>query len=184
MKKYKSKKEFKSDLLNLSAIEIYKNVLAGKYIKRFPTDFWKKPEALDNANKIIIYLIEEKLKLTDDELKKELSAEMFKDTRLYSMLHDKFNNSPYDAINSAYPNKFKRWEFNRVANNYWDKETSKEAVIWLIEEKLKLNIKDIKNISNLANLFIDNGLIGMVSSVFNGSTYDAINNAYPNTFKK
>ena len=49
------------------------------------------------------------------------------------MLNTCFNNSPYQAINTAYPNKFKEWEFNLVPKNFWTTEKGAEATRWLIE---------------------------------------------------
>ena len=56
-----------------------------------------------------------------------------------------FGNSPYEAINNAYPNKYKEWEFSFVPRGFWnDKENGIKATKWLIEEKLKLNDKELK----------------------------------------
>ena len=38
-----------------------------------------------------------------------------------------------------YPNKFKPWELKSAPNNYWNNETTLEAIKWMIEEKLKWN---------------------------------------------
>ena len=56
-----------------------------------------------------------------------------------------FNNSPYDALNSVYPNKFKLWELKKINKGIWNKEMGKEAVKWLIEEKLKFSDEEIRN---------------------------------------
>jgi hypothetical protein len=100
---------------------------------------------------------------------------------LWGMLSVLFVQSPYKAINLAYPNRFKSWEFKRVPMNYWTVETGIVAIRWLIEEKLKWSEDDIKR--NLScNVFIENGIGGMFSVVFKSIVFDAINSAYPGRF--
>ncbi|WP_195469757.1 hypothetical protein [Clostridium sp. D43t1_170807_H7] len=70
-------------------------------------------------------------------------------------------NSPYLAINSVYINKYKEWEFKVVPKNFWRKEKSIEAIKWLIEEKIRLSDKDLKEQLS-RKLFKDNGLSGML----------------------
>ena len=53
-----------------------------------------------------------------------------------------FQDSPYKAVNFAYPGRFRQWQFN-LGNNYWDsQENVEKAVIWLVEDKLKLTKKE------------------------------------------
>lgn len=143
-------------------------------------NYWKSEESCITATK---WLVEEKLHLSDKELKNNLSFALFKYNNLKGMLTCHFNNSPFEAINLAYPNKFKPWEFTRCSKKYWTKETAVEATRWLVEEKLHLSDDEIKE--NLSNrLSIDNGLGGMIHIIYNYSLFNAINEAYPNKFKK
>ena len=160
------------------------NAINSVYPNKFKPWELKYTSSWDNNNGIeaVRWLIEEKLKLNDEELKNELSQKLFKDNGLSGMLQQCFNNSPYEAINSVYPNKFRQWEFKNTSMNYWTKEKGIEATKWLIEEKLKLCEVDIKEQLS-ANLFSDNGLGGMLRTCFNNSPYDAINSAYPNKYK-
>ena len=104
------------------------------------------------------------------------------DNGLSGMLQQCFNNSPYEAVNSVYPNKFRQWEFKYIGKKYWSKERGLEATKWLIEEKLNFDEEDIKDKLS-ANLFRDNGLGGMLYICFNNSPYEAINSTYPNKYK-
>ncbi|MBQ3422015.1 MAG: hypothetical protein IJH34_10165, partial [Romboutsia sp.] len=61
-----------------------------------------------NGIKATKWLIEEKLKLTEEELKEQLSYTLFVENGLLGMLVNCFKGSPYEAINSVYPNKFKK----------------------------------------------------------------------------
>ena len=175
-------KKKKYDLLNMEAVEIYKLVLSGAII-RFPKGFWMQPEAKQNAIKITKYLLENVLQYTDDDIKTKVDGYTFNNNKLNSMLNKIYNGSPYECINSVYPDKFKQWELSNGPKNFWNKETTKEATKWLLEEKLKYTEEDIKTKVNY-NTFKNNGLDGMISRVFNGSVFECINNAYPDKFKE
>ena len=167
---------------DIDIIEMYEEILKGTR-KKFVDGTWQRPDAISNSIKVIKYLVEEKLKLTDEELKEQLSLKLFKDNRLRGMLQHCFNNSPYKAINTAYPNKFKEWEFKNTSRDFWTKENGIEATKWLIEEKLKLTDEELKEQLSI-KLFKDNNLLGMLSICFNYSTYRAIDETYPNKFKE
>ena len=167
---------------DIDIIEMYKEILKGTR-KKFVNGTWQRPDAIPNAIKVIKYLIEEKLKLTDEELKEQLSAKLFKDNKLLGMMYCCFSESPYLAINTTYPNKFKEWEFKRTPNDFWNEEKGIEATKWLIEEKLKLTDNELKEQLSI-KLFEDNGLIGMLHYCFKDSPYKAINATYPNRFKE
>lgn len=165
-----------------SAVEIYKEVLLGKR-KHFPNNFWKYGETVNysNAKEVTIYMIENVLFWDEDEVKEKLCFSIFKENKLYGMLTAVFNNSIYDALNNAYPGKYHEWEFASVPRNYWNLETAKKAIIWLVEEKLKWSENDIKE--KMCNrVFRENGLYGMLTLLFNNSTYEALNTVYPKKY--
>jgi len=83
-----------------SAIEVYKVVLSGR---RFPKGYWQKPEARKNAIEITKYLSEEVLELSVNDVKKKLTYQVFRDNGLGGMLSRIYNNSSYEAIDTAYP---------------------------------------------------------------------------------
>ena len=143
-----------------------------------PKSYWTKETAVEAT----IWLIEEKLKWSEEDVVKKLSQKIFYDNGLRGMLRV-FDGSPYAAINSAYPDKYKPWQFPNVPLSYWNNETAAEATKWLIEEKLKWSEDTLlENLS--ARIFIKNGLRGMLNAVFANSPYAAINNAYPGKYVK
>ena len=149
--------------------------------KSTPSRYWLNKY---NGVKATRWLFEEKLKLTDEEIKEQLSVKLFEDNGLRGMLAKCFNGSIYDAINSAYPHRFKEWEFKVVPSGYWDNpENAKNAVRWLIEEKLQLSERGIKEKLSV-QLFKDNGLGWVITKCFNGSLYEAVNSVYPNKYKE
>ena len=169
-------------LFNNSPYLAIDNAYPGKFkaweFSKVPNNFWN----LKTAKEVTIWLIEEKLKWDDEDLKRNLSANTFKENSLTGMLNYLFNNSPYLAIENAYPRKFKAWEFSKTSKKFWNLKTAREATIWLIEEKLKWSNEDVKK-KLTRNIFIQNSLGGMLTILFNNSPYLAIENAYPGKFK-
>ena len=170
------KKSINEKLLEMDEIVVYKLVLDGT-IPRFPKGFWNK----ESSRKCVKWLLEEKLKWNDEDIKNKLCSNTFKNNKLYTMLNNIYYGSPYEVINDTYPNRFKPWELKHSPLNTWNEENSKEAVKWLIEEKLKWNDEDIKN-KLRHKTFLENGLNGMIHMLDN-SPYKAINITYPNRFK-
>ena len=136
---------------------------------------------METAKEATIWLIEEKLKWSDDDIKEKLSANIFEKNSLGGMLAILFNDNSYFAIENAYPGKFKPWELSGTPKYFWNLKTASDATRWLIEEKLKWSDDDIKEKLS-ANTFIKNSLTSIIS-LFNGSPYLAIENAYPGKFK-
>ena len=94
------------------------------------------------------------------------------------MLSGVFEDSPYNIINLAYPNKFKPWEFKHTTNRYWTLESGIEATKWLIEKELNWSQIDIKE-KLPRGIFVENGLNGMLQKCFDQSYKKAIKTAYP-----
>ncbi|MGU8835462.1 DUF4046 domain-containing protein [Clostridium perfringens] len=191
LKKQLSRKLFKDNNLDSMLLCCFNNspykAINSAYPKKFeewefenvPRDYWNNKK---NGIKATKWLVEKRLKLSDEELKEQLSVKMFFENNLRGMLKCCFNTSPYCAINAAYPGKFKQWEFKHVPKNYWNEDTGIEATKWLIENKLKLSKNNIKEHLS-QKLFIDNNLLSMLQNCFNGSPYIAISKSYPNLYK-
>ena len=169
-------------LFNDSPYRAIENAYPGKFKPWELPSVQKKNWNVKTAREATIWLIEEKLKWSDEDVRRNLSKNTFKENSLGGMLAVLFNGSPYFAIENAYPGKFKAWEFAKVPKNFWNLKTASEATIWLIEEKLKWSDEDVRrNLSQ--NTFKENSLRGMLDVLFNGSPYFAIENAYPGKFK-
>ena len=169
-------------LFNGSPYLAIENAYPGKFKPWELPSVPKKNWNVKTAREATIWLIEEKLKWSDEDVRRNLSKNTFKENSLRGMLNLLFNGSPYLAIENAYPGKFKAWEFAKVSKNFWNLKTASEATIWLIEEKLKWSDEDVRrNLSQ--NTFKENSLRGMLAILFNESPYRAIDNAYPGKFK-
>lgn len=140
-----------------SAVEIYIKILKGE-LNRFPNRFWVDPGAEQNAKEVTIYFIEEVLKWNKDDIRKNLCEAIFRKNKLSGMLEYTFDRSPFKAINNAYPNTFKEWEFKAAPKHIWeDKNKREEAVNWLL---IKVNKDKFKELTNVD--FLNNGLGGLL----------------------
>lgn len=152
----------------LSIEKIFQEVLDGRR-SRFPAGTW---ECSDKAIRCIKYLIERILKWTDDDIKKHLKKSVFGEYKLKGMLTTVYQDSPYAAINHAYPGKFKEWELS-TSKNFWTTEKAVEAIRWLVEEKLEggepISVK----------VFAKYGLDGMLQTFFPHNITNALVATYP-----
>lgn len=169
-------------MLEKTAIDIYKLVLDGTF-KKFPLYFWTMPENYKYTIDCTKYLIEEILKWDREDICTKLNAKVFFEYKLRGMLSLTCNNSPYFAVNLAYPDEFKPWELSCKPVNFWTKETSVLATKWLIEEKLKWTKEEICD-KLTTEVFLENGLSGVFRSIKSESCYEILNLVYPNEYKK
>ena len=176
-----SKKWTQEELAVIHPIEIFEMVLAGE-IKRYPNQFWTGADADNNLKIVVRYLIEEKLKLTDEELKAQWGFSLLKKYKLYGMTKTMFDNSSIAVINAVYPGKFKIWELKKVSNGYWTRESAIEALKWLIEEELQLTDEELINFWSLKELKKYH-LDKPIDQVFSTNLYEAIDAVYPGKFK-
>ncbi|WP_249167339.1 AbrB/MazE/SpoVT family DNA-binding domain-containing protein [Clostridium butyricum] len=138
-------------------VEIYIKILKGE-LNRFPNRFWVDPGAEQNAKEVTIYFIEEVLKWNKDDIRKNLCEAIFRKNKLSGMLEYTFDRSPFKAINNAYPNTFKEWEFKAAPKHIWeDKSKREEAITWLL---IKVNKDKFKELTNAD--FLTNGLGGLL----------------------
>ena len=160
-----------------------KNFHAWDFINA-PNDYWQGEKGRKNAIAATKWLIEEKLKWSENDIIENLNQGVFIENNLLGMLKKAFNCSLFEAIDTTYPEKFKKWQIgDHVKNDYWNKEEGILAVKWLLEHKLKWNDKDIKK-NYSKQIYQDNNLYGMIQRCFNSSPFEALNTAYPNKFKE
>ena len=149
-----------------------------------PNYYWQGDKGRVNAINAVRWLIEEKLQWSDIDIVTKLNQQSFAENNLLGMLKKAFNCTLFNAIDAAYPGRFKKWQLGEhVQNDYWNREEGKKAVVWLIEDKLKWNDEDIKN-HYCKEIFKDNQLYGMIQRCFSSSPFEAINSTYPNRFKE
>jgi hypothetical protein len=170
-------------LFDSSTYQVIDTTYPGKFkpwefVKTF-SGYWNEETSIDAVK----WMIEEKLKWSDDDVKRNLTQKVFNNNNLGGMLATLYKNSPFVAINTAYPGKFKPWELKQTLSGYWNKETAIAATKWMIEEKLNWSDDEVrKKLSN--KVFYENNLCGMLKIVFNNSAIQAIKATYPKKYKK
>lgn len=96
----------------------------------------------DEGITAIRWYIEEKMKWSEEEIKRNWRVRTIREDGIMRIVVIVFGNSMYDAINAAYPNRFKRWEFP-VPNGYWTLDKAKEALRWVVLVKLELDPNEV-----------------------------------------
>jgi hypothetical protein len=150
-------------------------------LKNTPVSFWTK----ENCYKAVEWLIEEKLKLSKEQIKEQYSKEFLIKHGLSTVISVLKGQSPYDIINKLYPGQFKPWEFVQTPIGYWNGKTIAEAFKWFVEEKMRWNEEDIKNRLTV-DILETNGLSGLAAYMTkqNIGLFDLVDMAYPGRFNE
>lgn len=131
---------------------------------------------------LVRYLFEKKLKIPQEEIPKRVNIQLFYKNKLSTLLLQCFNGSTYAAIQAAYPNQFKPWEFANKPKGIWSGEkgyeNAKEATKWLIEEKLKIPVEEIPQ-KIKPRFFKKYDLDYMLHTLFERKWYKAVIHTYP-----
>ncbi|MGQ7871497.1 DUF4046 domain-containing protein [Bacillus sp. 1A] len=144
-----------------------------------PKNYWTKERALEALK----WTIEEKEKLTKEQLIQVYNRQWIINQGLRTPLERYWNNSPYAMLNDTYPRKFKEWELNRVPCGFWTKERALEALKWTIEEKEKLTKEQLIQVYN-RQWIINQGLRTPLEKFWNSNIHTMLNELYPKQFVK
>lgn len=144
-----------------------------------PNNFWTKEKALEALK----WTIEEKERLTPKQLLDIYNIKWLKTHGLAPACQLIWGNSPFKMINDLYRGRFKEWEFKVTPVGYWSKRKALEALRWTIEEKEKLNEKQLLQVFNQKWL-IKQKLLTPLKRYWKGSPYEMLNALYPNRFSK
>lgn len=141
-----------------------------------PNGYWN----LETGILATRWLIEEKLKWTTEDIKTKYGYSVFEKYRLQKMLEIVFNSSPYQAINATYPGRFSERDLKATPRNFW----TKEKAISETKKALK-GLSDKEIIENISFSFLkEKGLSVPLGIFWDNSPYKALENTYPNRFKK
>ncbi|MGA5662836.1 DUF4046 domain-containing protein [Bacillus bombysepticus] len=144
-----------------------------------PKNYWTKERALEALK----WTIEEKEKLTKEQLIQVYNRKWIINQGLRTPLERFWNNSPYAMLNKTYPGKFKEWELNRVPCGFWTKERALEALKWTIEEKEKLTKEQLIQVYN-RKWIINQGLRTPLEKFWSSNIHAMLNELYPKQFVK
>lgn len=158
--------------------QVFPNIYKPWQFKEEESLIWFQENRMEIAQEATKWLIEERLGLPVEDVPARLTVKDFHSNGLAKLL-DLFNQNIYQIIENAYPGKFKPWQYNEQ-NNLWKSEdaleTSSEATLWLLKERL--HIEPEKAAEHLTRRhFINNGLGFMLGILFNHSHFVALENA-------
>ena len=176
---------FKVDLANLNDIEIYELLLQDR-ILCFPSRFWANrsvEEAKDIAIKLLKYLIDERLKFSKEDVKRELSKRFLTKYKLHTA-SKLFGRSAIRYIICTYPEGgYQPWQFkhDKVPQSYWTQEENRiTALRYVFEVELQWSINDIKEKLNW-EIIKTKGLLTLIS--YYPSLQHICNALYPGAIK-
>lgn len=164
----------------MDPISVYEQVLAGK-LKKFPNGFWKGKQGKSRAVKILRYL-REKTGVPVSEVPKVFTKNFLRRCRVYGVLAGVFGDSTTQMMEQVWPLKFKEWEL--PSKSKWKGKKGLRLAAAATRElfgKLGISGKKIPEYAG-KDLFQDYGLAGMLTQLFSGSVYLAIENAWPGKF--
>ncbi|MCU4948318.1 DUF4046 domain-containing protein, partial [Bacillus cereus] len=147
--------------------------------KKTRSNWWTKEKAL----KVLKWLIEEREKMDDQEIKIKINVLWLTQKGLRTPLARYWNDSPFSFINELYPGRFKEWEFKMTPKKFWTKERALEALKWSIEEKEQLTKEQLIQVYNRKWL-IKQGLRTPLERFWKNSPYSMLHETYPGEFKE
>lgn len=160
--------------------ELYPNQIKPWEMKMSPMDTW----SADSGTEATKWLIEEVLNWSDQDIKDSLRYDTFLEYGLSGMLRMLYQDSPYNALNSAYPNKFKPWDLKQSPKIWSERSERVCAIKWFIEEFLNISVQ--RDLDTYVGITVEDVYtcgLGGVLRYYNDSLYLAIEDAYPGVFK-
>jgi len=136
--------------ISYMGVGVYKSLelaYPGEYqpweLKKVSRDSWN----IEQAHKAMKWLFDEKLKWGMEKIKECLNVKIMVDNGLSTPLQKLYGGSISCMLVDYYGyDVLKHWEVRNahLPVGYWTDEKVKEAVEWLIKDKLKWNIEDVK----------------------------------------
>jgi hypothetical protein len=147
-----------------------------------PNDYWRGKDGRKHGYEASMWLINDILHWSKDDIRNNLNQQIFSDNYLLGMFKIIYHSSLYEWVEAIYPKEFQPWEIGEhVANDFWDVDKGIKATKWLIMTKLKWKKEDVIEKYD-KQVFVDNGLYGMIQRCFNTSPYLALNSAFPGRY--
>jgi hypothetical protein len=121
-------------------IQLIENAYPGQFrpweFSQVSHGYWQGDEGKQRAIEAVRYVIEEECQISFEDIPQQVNYHFFKKNRLAGVF-DVFGQSPYEVINTVYPDHFQPWQFANVPMNYWkDRENIKKTMDWFLFEKL------------------------------------------------
>ncbi len=172
--------------------------------KKSNEDFWERERQRETLIKLKDYVLEKRsrksikavvwylvhiLDIKKEEIPKKLSFDTFREFSLQHYLWVFFNNSPYRAVNYAYPDQFYPYEMLRVPNGYWGSEKKKGGGRSRAIKALKKALESTEYPSELYpkittyKFFVEMRLTFPLNKFFDWSQFAYLDAAFPGKYK-
>lgn len=159
--------------------EIFQDILDGN-VSRFPAGYWQQPGIEHECAVITKYFIEKVLKWGEEEIRENINEMIFRKYHLSGMLEYVFGRSPYEAIENAYPGKYKAWELKCIPRGFWQEERNRnDALIYLLDQTNKTKINELSNRD-----FLKYGLGGLMDYLTTNDLYRNLDREYIESGRK
>ena len=135
------------NLSDYEDIEVY-NMLRFGVIGRFPNNFWGGLDTFKTAKDLTRYMFEDILKWDLEDIKNNVTTDIFYDNRLGGMLKQLFNNNVLDALLNAYP-ELEEWVESKRKIKRGKEEDKEEKE----EHESREKYTDEELIENIRNKF-------------------------------
>ena len=170
-------KKCKLDITNLTDIEVYFNVMSGKF-KKFPNNFLNK----GSCKNILRYVCLNMNNMSREDICHINLNFLFKN--YIGSFRRIFNYDVFSLVQYSFPEfDFKRWESAKVSPNFWhSKENQKAFVLW-VAQKEHLNLTNLNDIRKMkSKMLISYGGAKAIRAA--GGTFELISTATGNKFKE
>lgn len=148
----------------LTIVDLYVKILNGDKVKL--NNVWSSGDKKDNFKRCFLYLVNEHLHLTKEEI---IDMQVTKVLKKYHLINPltKIFGTYFNALNYIYPEwKLKLWEIKRGRKN-WESnpDLCREAARWLILDKHKMDRETFLSKGRSEKFFIDEGLYACLKSL-------------------
>lgn|GEM_PF-1762204 len=139
--------------------------------------------------KAVVWFLVHILDIRKEEIPRKISFEIFYKFGLQYYLWVFFNNSPYRAINYAYPGQFSPYEMLRVPNGYWGSEGKagwgRRRAIKALKKALESTGYPPELYPKIASyrFFVEMRLTAPLNKFFGWSQYAYLDAAFPGKYK-
>ncbi|MEB8989602.1 DUF4046 domain-containing protein [Bacillus cereus] len=168
--------------MTLTIEEIYQEILNGKRTK-FPSGTWNENTSHDSVKRVTRYLIEEVLQWNDEDIRENWTLELIIKYKLRGACSILFKDSPYKMLDTAYPNRFQKWDLKHLPKNSWTRDKALNDLRYWIEEKEKLTKEQLLDVYS-GSWLRERGLDSPLQMYWNSSPYKLLNEAFPNQFRE
>lgn len=170
-------KKRKLDTTNLTDIEVYFNVISGKF-KKFPNNFLDK----ETCKNILRYVCLNANHMSREDICNINQDFLFKN--YIGSFRKKFNYDVFSLVQYSFPEfDFKRWEAAKVPSNFWyNKENQKDFVLW-VAQKEHLDLTNLDDVCKMkSKMLMSYGGARAIRAA--GGTFELISTVTGDTFKE